>query len=132
MSKVSQNIARQVAIDNIPKRKSENRTSELRKALGAQIRSKNDSSQSNFSMKSATNTFSKRSRSVLPPIQTVLNESTPNMLALSSPFANKGSLDYYGKGGGTPRLDSFSESRSVYKIDPNFINEEKPKSQLEG
>ena len=51
------------------------------------------------------------------------------MLGLNSPFAKKGSLDYRGKGGGTPRLDSFSESRSVYKMDPNFINEDKTMSE---
>ena len=69
VDKVSYEIARQVAIDNKPKRRVENRTSELRKELGAQKRMKNDLSMNSLGIQSAANTFSQRSRSVLPPIR---------------------------------------------------------------
>lgn len=68
-----------------------------------------------------------RSRSVLPPIQTSRagNDGGPRgILASGSPYARKGSLDYakLAKLGGTPRLATYSDSRSVYKLDPNLAS----------
>ena len=68
VDKVSSELAKQVAIENQPKRKVENRSSELRKEIGQQRRLKNDSSMNSLGILSAANTFSMRSRSVLPPI----------------------------------------------------------------
>ena len=120
MSKVYQDMAKKVAQENKPKRKFENKTSELRRQAGHERRLKNEESFASIGIQSATNTFSQRSRSVLPPIATMSPANKGNGPTTGrSPYARKGSLDY-NTPKGAPRMDSYSEARSVYKLDPNM------------
>ena len=111
----------------------ENRTSELRKELGAQKRMKNDLSMNSLGIQSAANTFSQRSRSVLPPIRSErgsdandISKASASPQNFKSPYARKGSLDRAGIQNFDikNRLDTYSESRSVYKLDPQANNSE--------
>ena len=85
MGKVSSELAKQVAMETRPKRKVENKTSELRKELGAQRRLKNDASMNSLGILSAANTFSQRSRSVLPPIRSDRGGANDIAKAAASP-----------------------------------------------
>lgn len=58
VGKVSTDLAKKLAAEMKPKRKFENRTSELRKELGLQRRLKNDASMEGLAIESAANTFS--------------------------------------------------------------------------
>ena len=58
IGKVSNVLARKVAEETRPKRKVENRTSELRKELGHQKRLQNDNSMQSLGIQSVSNTFS--------------------------------------------------------------------------
>ncbi len=58
IGKVGNDLAKKVAAEMKPKRKFENRTSELRKELGLQRRLKNDASMEGLAIESAANTFS--------------------------------------------------------------------------
>jgi len=73
VGKVSTDLAKQIKADAKPKYKIENKTSALRRELGAQRRLKNDASYDSLGIESAANTFSQRSKSVLPPIASTRN-----------------------------------------------------------
>ena len=70
----------------------------------------------------------------MPPIQSTKNKNdNVNLLAHKSPHARKGSLDLANPPllvGGGNGFDTFSESRSIYKLDPNFSAP--PKSSISG
>ena len=123
MHKVSTQLANRAIAENQPKRKVENRASELRKEIGQAKRLKNDSSWNSLPMKDGASTFSQRSKSVLPPILSSKNKDQKNMQALKmSPMhGRKGSLDQ--RLGNSARGNQ-SEQRSVYKLDQGRDDEQ--------
>jgi len=88
MVKVGADMAKRVAMDNMPKRRVENKTSLLRKEL-AQKRKNEEGLE--LELPAASSTFSKRSNSQLPPIQSAKNRST---LEGGTPHARRYSYDF--------------------------------------
>ena len=91
----------------------DNKTSELRAKLGAEKRMKHEVSMNSLGIDSASNTFTQRSRSVLPtlpPIQTNKDASSSRVLAFKTPNNRKASLAL-----ASPMNDP--ANKSIYKLE---------------
>lgn len=126
-------MAEIVKEDNKPRRGLDNRTSTLRAQA---VRAKLDGAveqASNNPSKLGGGSFGSRSRSVLPPIKSTKNQSSKgsffDMEEAKSFSGRKHSLDYASPQvklqGKNKQLESFSEQRSVYKLDKRYLKSPK-------
>ena len=130
---VTQKVAEQVKQDNKPKKGHDNRTSTLRaQAVRAKLDGASDQYSNNPS-KLGGGSFGSRSRSVLPPIKSTRNQSSKgsffDMDDDKSFTGRKHSLDYASPQvklqGKNKQLESYSEQRSVYKLDKRYLKSPK-------